>query len=139
MEAKVTWKGKMSFTGEAGSGFSVPLGTSVESGGSNDGFTPMQLVAVGLAGCTAMDVISILQKKQQDVTAFEVKVTAERVETHPRIFSHMLVEYIITGHNIDPNTANRAVELSTTKYCSVQAMLDKAVPIEHKITNLESV
>lgn len=134
MEAKVTWRGNMSFTGWAGSGFEVPLGASAESGGDNDGMSPMEMVAVSLAGCTAMDVISILKKKQQDVTAFEVKVTAERGDPHPRIFLHILVEYIVTGHNIDPAAVNRSVELSTTKYCSVQAMLEKAVPIEHKIT-----
>lgn len=134
MEAKVTWRGKMSFTGSAGAGFEVPLGTSADSGGDDDGMSPMELVAVSLAGCTAMDVISILKKKQQDVTAFEVKVTTERSEVHPRIFSHILVEYVVTGHNIDPAAVNRSVELSTTKYCSVQAMLEKAVPIEHKIT-----
>jgi len=134
MEAKVTWRGKMSFTGSVGSGFEVPLGTSAAGGGDDDGMSPMELVAVSLAGCTAMDVISILKKKQQDVTAFEVKVTTEHGEVHPRIFSHILVEYIVSGHNIDPAAVNRSVELSTTKYCSVQAMLEKAVPIEHKIT-----
>ena len=134
MEAKVTWQGKMSFTGSAGAAFGVPLDTSAANGGDDDGISPMQLVAISLAGCTAMDVISILKKKQQDVTAFEVKVTAESGEVHPRIFSHILVEYIVYGHNIDPAAVNRSVELSTTKYCSVQAMLEKAVPIEHKIT-----
>jgi putative redox protein len=130
MEAKVTWKDNLHFNASAGSGATLLLA----SGGESDGFSPMELVAVSLAGCTAMDVISVLQKKKQAVTEFEVKVTAERVQTEPRIFSHMLVEYIVTGHDVDIHAVERAVELSTTKYCSVQAMLGKAVPIEHKIT-----
>jgi putative redox protein len=134
MEAKATWRGDLRFTGWAGSGFKVPLDASAESGGGNDAMSPMEMVAVGLAGCTAMDVISILQKKKQDITAFEVKVTTEQSESHPHIFSHILLEYIVTGPNIDPVAVNRSVELSTTKYCSVHAMLEKAVPIEHKIT-----
>ncbi len=136
MEAKVTWRENMSFTGWAGSGFEIPIGTSVDSGGADDGMRPMEIVAVALAGCTAMDVISILKKKQQDVTAFEVKVSAELGEAHPRVFTHILVEYIVTGRHLDPVAVNRSVELSVTKYCSVQAMLTKAVPIEHKVTIL---
>lgn len=138
MEAKVVWKQKLSFTGTASLGFEVPLGTKAAAGGDDDGFSPMELVLVGLAGCTAMDVISILQKKQQDVTGFEVRVLADRVEAHPRVFNHALVEYIVTGHAVDPAAVERAVELSTTKYCSASAMLSKAFPIEHKITILEA-
>jgi putative redox protein len=134
MDAKVTWRGNLNFTGRASSGFEIPVGANTENGGDRDGMSPMELVAVSLAGCTAMDVISILKKKQQNVTAFEVKVTTERGESHPHVFTHILVEYVVTGFNIDPAAVNRSVELSTTKYCSVQAMLEKAVPIEHKIT-----
>jgi len=130
MEAKVVWKDNLHFSASAGSASTLLLA----SGGESEGFSPMELIAVGLAGCTAMDVISILQKKKQDVTAFEVKVTAERVETQPRVFSHIWVEYIVIGHDVELQAVERAVELSVTKYCSVQAMLGKAVPIEHKIT-----
>jgi putative redox protein len=139
MDVKVTWNGNLNFTGTAGTGISIPIDTSIEGGGSGAGISPMQLVAIGLAGCTGMDVISILEKKRQEVTAFEVKVSTERAESHPHVFTHMLVEYVITGRNIDPNAAERAVELSTTRYCSVQAMLQKTAQIEHKITLLEPV
>ena len=77
MDAKVIWKQGLSFTGSADSGFLVPLGADPQVGGANDGFRPLELMAISLAGCTAMDVVSILRKKQQDVTAFEVKIQAE--------------------------------------------------------------
>jgi putative redox protein len=138
MGAKLSWKGRMSFTGIGRLGLEVPLGTSPESGGDDDGFSPMELVLVALGGCTAMDVASILKKKQQDVTGFEIRVDGERAVTHPKVYTHITVEYIITGHQIDPMAVDRAVELSVTKYCSVQAMLKKSVPIDHKITILEA-
>lgn len=132
MEAKVTWKNKMSFTGSASSGFSVPLGTDPAVGGDNDGFRPMELIAIGLAGCTAMDTISILVKKRQDITSFEVLVHAERATEHPKVFTNITVEYVIEGHAVDPAAVERAIELSATKYCPAQAMLEKAAQIEHK-------
>ncbi len=85
MDAKVIWHQGLSFTGTSDSGFNVPLGADPESGGNNDGFRPMELMAVSLAGCTAMDVVSILRKKQQNVTAFEVKVHADRAADHPKV------------------------------------------------------
>ncbi|MBP7227517.1 MAG: OsmC family protein [Longilinea sp.] len=139
MDAKVTWSHGLSFSGQGfSSGFELPLGAEAQVGGENDGFRPMELILIGLAGCTAMDVISILQKKRQDVTAFEVKVHAERAENHPRVFTHITIEYILTGHGLDPAAAERAAELSETKYCPAQAMLGKAVPIERRITILEA-
>lgn len=134
MKAKVVWKQKMSFDGTADTGFIVPLGASPEVGGDCDGFRPVELLAVGLAGCTAMDVISILQKKKQDVKSFEVRVHADRAEQHPKVFTNILLEYILIGNNIDREAVERAVELSTEKYCPAHAMLGKVVPIELKIT-----
>ncbi|HNR46391.1 MAG TPA: OsmC family protein [Anaerolineaceae bacterium] len=138
MGAKVTWKSGFSFTATADSGFELPLGVSSEAGGADDGFRPMELLLVGLAGCTAMDVISILEKKRQQVTAFEVKTQGQRAADHPRIFTDIEIEYIVTGHNIDPAAVQRAVELSESKYCSAQAMLSKAARITNKITILEA-
>ena len=138
MDAKVIWKGKMSFDGTANSQFIIPLGTAAESGGDNDGFRPMELLLVGLAGCTGMDVISILEKKKQDVTAFEVRVHADRAETHPKIFTKIVLEYIITGHSIEKEAVERAVELSSTKYCSAEAMLAKVAEIVNSILIVEA-
>ncbi len=138
MEAKVTWKNGLSFDGWASkSGFTMPLGTDAASGGADDGFRPMELLLVGLAGCTAMDVISILEKKRQPVSGFEVKVQAERATEHPRVFTHITLEYVVTGKGVDLAAVQRAVELSETKYCSAQAMLRQAAKIESKITLVE--
>ncbi len=139
MEAKVTWQKKMSFVGKAASsGFALPLDTVVEQGGDDSGFRPMELILLGLAGCTAMDVISILEKKRQQVTGFEVRANGERSETHPKVFTHIVVEYVVTGANIDPAAVARAVELSEMKYCSAYGMLSKTVNIEHQITIKET-
>lgn len=131
MDAKVVWKGRMSFDGSAESGFRIPLGTDPSVGGDNDGLRPMELIAIGLAGCTAMDVISILQKKRQDVVSFETRVHAERASEHPKVFTHVMVEYVLTGRGIDPAAVERAIDLSATKYCPAQAMIEKACQIEH--------
>lgn len=134
MDAKVTWQGRMTFQGSADSGFVVPLGTEPAVGGDNDGARPMELIAIGLAGCTAMDVISILQKKRQDVTHFETRVHATRATEHPKVFTQILIEYVLEGHAIDPAAVERAIDLSVTKYCPAQAMLAQAVEIEHTFT-----
>jgi len=137
MDAQVSWKNGLSFSGSADTGFSVPLGAAAEVGGEEDGFRPMELLLVGLAGCTAMDVISILQKKRQKVTSFEVKVHAERSPDHPRVFTEILIEYVVTGKGMDPVSVERAVDLSENKYCPAQAMFSKTVKISHKIKVVE--
>jgi len=134
MEAKVVWKERMSFTGSAESGFTIPLGTSPDVGGDNDGSRPMELLAIGLAGCTAMDVISILQKKKQEVTGFEVRVHADLAEQHPHVFTKIVIDYIVSGHNVERAAVERAVQLSAEKYCPAQAMFSKVAPIELIIT-----
>jgi putative redox protein len=130
MEAKVNWQGRMSFIGTADTGFSVRLGAAAEVGGDNDGFRPMEMFAIGLAGCTSMDVISILLKKRQQVTDFEVQVHAERAESHPKVFTRAVIEYFVTGHNVDEAAVVRSIELSGTRYCPAQAMFGEIMPIE---------
>jgi putative redox protein len=132
MDVKVTWEEGLAFMGEADSGHSVRLDGEPAAGGKGEGLRPMQLIALGLAGCTAMDVIAILQKKRQQVSAFEVRVHLERASEHPRVFTHAVIEYLITGHQVDEAAVIRAIELSATRYCSAQAMLVKAFPIELK-------
>jgi putative redox protein len=139
MDAKVVWKEELSFSGTADSGFSLPLGTEKEVGGKDDGFRPMELLLIGLAGCTAMDVISIMKKKQQDVTHFEVKVHADRTQEHPKVFTNIELEYMLTGRHLDQNAVSRSVELSETKYCPAMATLRKAVDIKTRITVKEAV
>lgn len=132
MDAKVTWQQRLTFTGSADTGFTVPLGADAGVGGDNDGFRPMELIATGLAGCTAMDVISILQKKRQAVTAFEVQVHASRAEQHPKVFTGAEIEYVVVGHDLDEAALLRAIELSATRYCPAQAMFEKIFPITLK-------
>jgi putative redox protein len=132
METKVTWHGRMSFTGSAETGYTVPLGASSTVGGNEDGFRPIELIATGLAGCTAMDVISILQKKREEVTEFEVRVNTEQASEHPRVFTRAAIQYVVTGRRINETSVRRAIELSATRYCPAQAMLCKIMPIELK-------
>jgi putative redox protein len=138
MEAKAIWHQGLSFTGTAGSGFQVPLGTDREVGGAEDGFRPLELMAVSLAGCTAMDVSSILRKKQQEVSAFEVQVHADQAPEHPMVFTRSVIRYLVTGHAVDEAAVRRAIELSATKYCPAQAMLGRILPLELKYEIYES-
>jgi putative redox protein len=134
MDAKVTWKNGLAFDGTSDSGFTIPLDSFSPASGEGTGFRPLELIAVGLGGCTAMDVISILQKMKQEVSAFEVKVHADRAEEHPKVFTNIELEYIVTGKNIDRASVEKAVNLSETRYCSAQAMLRTTVPIQSRIT-----
>ncbi len=133
MKSKVVWKGGLSFTGSSDDGFLVPLDTNKALGGHEVGFKPLQLIAIGLVGCTGMDVISILLKKRQEVTDFEVEARIERAESHPKVFEKIVLTYTVTGKNIDADAVSRAVELSETKYCPAQAMLEKSAEISHEI------
>lgn len=132
MDAKVTWDHGMTFEGTADTGFTVPLGTVPAVGGENDGFQPMELMAVSLAGCTAMDVISIMRKKRQEITAYEVSVHADRAENHPKVFTQATILYKVTGKEIDEAALRRAIQLSAERYCPAQGMLDQVMPIELK-------
>ena len=138
MDARATWKQGMAFEGWAGgSGYTLPMDSTKDVGGDEAGFRPVELLLVGLAGCTAMDVISILKKKKQDVTGFDVRAHADRTPDHPKVFTHIVIEYIVSGHGIDPAAVERAVELSATKYCPAHAMLGQILPIETVITIIE--
>ena len=130
MQAKVNWDEGMSFTGTADSGFSIQLDAKKEVGGEGKGFIPMELMAMSLAGCTAMDVISILRKKRQDVTDFEVRVDVDRAEEHPKVFTQAAINYIVTGHDIDEKAVIRAIQLTAERYCPAQAMLGQVFPID---------
>ncbi|MGD9029147.1 MAG: OsmC family protein [Anaerolineae bacterium] len=93
------------------------------------GPTPMRLVLMGLCSCTGMDVISILRKKRQAFTGLQVKASAERAEEHPRVYTQIHLEFVVTGEGVDPGAVERAIELSHTKYCSASAMLGEVAEI----------
>ncbi len=131
MQATVALKQEMSFAGTADSGFTVNLGTSPMVGGANDGFRPMELMLISLAGCTAMDVISILRKKRQEIDQLEVRAQAERTAEHPRVFTDILLTYVVYGSQVDDTAVARSIELSVTKYCAAHAMLSRSVSIRH--------
>jgi putative redox protein len=128
-EARAVWKNGLAFDGIGASGFKVQLDTPQAEGGPT-GFSPMELLLVSLASCTAMDVISILKKKRQDVTGFEVRANGLRAEEHPKVYTDITLEYVVRGHGVDPQAVERAIELSETKYCSVSGMLNKAATIK---------
>jgi putative redox protein len=138
MDAKVTWQDGLHFTGVADSGHEVVLDGSPSVGGTDRGSRPLELMLMSLAGCTGMDVISILRKKRQEVTGFEVRTHAEQAEGHPHVYTAVFVTYLITGHNIDPKAVERAIDLSVNAYCPAQAMLAKAVPIQHTYEIIEA-
>jgi putative redox protein len=137
MNAKVVWSQGLSFTGSADTGFEVPLGASAAVGGKEDGFRPLELIATGLAGCTAMDVVSIMTKKRQELTDFRVSVATEQATEHPRVFTAAVIEYEFTGHGIKEAAVRRSLELSATSYCAVQAMLGRIMPIELRYSIFE--
>jgi putative redox protein len=130
MKAAVTWDHGLTFEGTADTGFTVNLGSSAAVGGDDDGFRPMELILTGLIGCTAMDVISILKKRRQNVTNFRVTADAEQADVHPHVFTKIRIHYVVEGHDVDPKAVERAMELSETRYCPAQAMLAPTVPME---------
>ena len=139
MDAKVIWKEKLAFDGTAESGISLPLDGRKSVGGEENGFRPMELFAIGLAGCTGMDVISIMSKKRQEITSFEVQVHADRAPEYPTVFTNAVIEYLVTGVDLDEAALIRSIELSATRYCPAQAMLGKIMPIELKYTIFEDL
>ena len=131
MDAKVTWDHGMTFAGTANSGFTVPLGTSPKVGGDDDGFKPMELMAISLGGCTAMDVISILRKKRQDITAYEVSVNTKNAETHP---SHFILPPLKTeNRNAPPGPMPTAMASNPNlqeRVCPLQRYSEYTVGVE---------
>ena len=133
MKSKAVWKGGLSFTGTADGTYLIPLDASKAAGGHDLGFRPLQLFAVGLVGCTGMDVISILQKKRQDVREFEVSAVVARADEHPKVFTEIKLTYSVTGKNISRDAVERAVELSEKRYCGAKAMLQETAAITNEI------
>jgi putative redox protein len=126
-EAKVTWVEDRRFVGQA-SGHALVVDASAAKLGPG----PMELVLIGLAGCTAYDVVQILEKKRQPVAGLEVKASAERAEEPPRVYTEIQIEYLIRGRDVSPKAVEDAIRLSTEKYCSASKMLDKTAQISTK-------
>ena len=131
MKTRVRWIRGRSFLGTAEGDHSVVM--SASAGEENLGPSPMEMLLLGLGGCSAFDVVTILEKMRQDVSDCELELEAERAEDAPRVFIRIHCLYVVTGPNIDPAKAERAVNLSAEKYCSATAMLSKTASITHEI------
>ena len=138
MRARVKWLDHMSFVGESGSGHSVVMDSAEDFGGRNLGFRPMEMLLLGLGGCTAFDVMVMLKKARQAVIDCEVELSAERSEEIPKIFTKIHVHFVVTGKNISESHVKRAVSLSADKYCSASQMLAKSAEITHDYEIVES-
>ena len=125
------------FVGESGSGHAVVLDGAPEAGGRNLGVRPMEMLLIGLGGCTAFDVVMILKRSREPVTDCVVEMEADRAETEPKVFTRIQMSYRISGRGLDPKKVERAVNLSAEKYCSGTAMLAKTAQISHEIAIID--
>lgn len=132
MQAKIQWGGAARFIGTSGSGHSITMDGPPDHGGQNAGARPMEMLLLGLGGCSSFDVMSILQKARQDVTACDTLLDAVRADAVPAVFTKIHLHFVVTGHNLKEAHVKRAVELSAEKYCSATIMLAQAgVEITH--------
>jgi len=133
MKARVKWVENVTFVGQSGSGHSVVMDGAPDAGGQNLGFRPMEMLLLGLGGCSAFDVVMILKRGRERVTDCVVEIDAERAETEPKVFTRIAMRYIVSGHGLDQKKVERAVSLSADKYCSATAMMNKTAKITHEI------
>ena len=137
MKARVKWLDNMSFVGESGSGHSIVMDGAPENGGRNLAARPMEMVLMGLGGCTAFDVVLILQRARQAIDDCIIEVTAERSEEVPKVFTKIHVHYIVKGKGLSEKQVAKAVKLTAEKYCSVSIMLAATAEISHDYEILE--
>lgn len=134
MECKVRWSGDgMSFVAETGSNHAIVMDGPPDAGGRNLAPRPMEMVLAGTGGCTAFDVVMILQKGRHDVTDCAVTLKAERADTDPKVFTRIHFHYTVTGRNLKADVVERAVKLSKDKYCSASIMLAKTAELTHSV------
>jgi putative redox protein len=134
MRARVKWVEGMMFAGESGSGHAVIMDGAPEAGGRNLGIRPMEMLLIGLGGCTAFDVVLILKRGREPVTDCVVEIEAERAETDPKVFTRIHLAYTITGRGLSPAKVERAIALSKEKYCSASIMLGAVTEMTHSWT-----
>jgi putative redox protein len=133
MKARIKWIQDVMFLGESGSGHAVVMDGAPESGGRNLGVRPMEMLLLGLGGCSAFDVVMILKRGRQAIDDCVVELQAERAETDPKVFTRINMHYVVTGRELERNKVERAVQLSAEKYCSASAILAKTAQITHSI------
>ena len=137
MYSRVKWLDYMTFVGETGSGHSVVMDGPPETGGRNLGVRPMEMLLMGMGGCTAFDIVMILKKSRQAVTDCIVELKAERAESDPKVFTKIHVHYVITGRTLSEKHVQRALKLSAEKYCSASIMLGETATVTHDYEIIE--
>ena len=137
MKARVQWLDGRAFVGESGSGHAVVMDGAPDSGGRNVGVRPMEMLLLGLGGCTAFDIVMILERMREKVTGLDIALEAERAGEDPKVFTHVKLIYMVTGRNLKPANVERAVNLSAEKYCSATAMFEKTAKVEHRFEIIE--
>jgi putative redox protein len=138
MKTTVTWAGEASFQAQSESGHTLIMDGPPDHGGRNLGPRPMELVLMGMGGCTAFDVVHILRKARQDVTDCVAHIDAERAPTDPKVFTRIHVHFVVTGRKLNPAQVERAIHLSAEKYCSASIMLGKTATITHDVDIVEA-
>jgi putative redox protein len=133
MKARVKWVQDVTFVGESGSGHSVVMDGAPDAGGRNIGFRPMEMLLLGLGGCSAFDVLLILRRGREAITDCVVEIEAQRAETDPKVFTAIEMVYKVSGKNLDANKVERAVNLSAEKYCSATKILSATAKITHRV------
>ena len=131
MKGTVTLQEGSTFEGAAGSGHRVTMDVAPEVGGQNLGLRPMEMVLLGLGGCTAIDVLHMLRKGRQPITDMRVELDAERADDVPKVFTRIHLHFVLTGAGLDPHKIERAINLSASKYCSASMMLNKTAEMTH--------
>lgn len=137
MKARVKWVQDVLFVAESGSGHAVVMDGAPEAGGRNLGMRPMELVLLGVGGCTSFDVVSILKKQRQNVLDCVAEMQAERAQSDPKVFTKIHIHFIVTGKGLKEEQVKRAIELSADKYCSASIMLKPKVEITHDYEIIE--
>ena len=138
LNAKITYVKGLQFVGEPSSGHAIVMDGDTSAGGSDTAVRPMELLLLGIGGCSGMDVISILKKKKQEVTGFEINVNGKKAEEYPKKFTHINLEFVIKGKNISDEAVRKAIDLSMNKYCSVKATLEGSAKINFSYTIKEA-
>ena len=132
MRAEIRWKDKVHFTGTADSGHTIAMDGPAEMGGENRGSRPMELMLMGVGGCTSYDVVNILVKARQKVTQCVTRITAERADEVPQVFETIHIHFLLSGDDLDEKKIERAIHLTAEKYCSASIMLQRAgVKVSH--------
>ena len=135
--AKITWVDGALLVAEGGSGHTLTMDGAVEGGGRNLASRPMEVMLMGLGGCTAYDVVSMLKKQRQDIDGVEVSLIAERADDYPKVYTEVKVVYTVRGRKLNRSLIERAVSLSDEKYCSATAMFKKTARVTHEVVLVE--